>query len=89
MAQAGVVVLDEATSRLEPAAEAAVEQAFRATGATLVVIAHRLDAARRADWVLLLDGSRWLVDEHPAVLDRSDLYRRLNGEQRRARAAAD
>jgi ABC-type multidrug transport system fused ATPase/permease subunit len=75
--RAPVVVLDEATSRLEPGAERSVEDAFTSAGSTLVVIAHRLDSARRADRVLLLDGGRWLVGRHAAVLDQSAVYRRL------------
>jgi ATP-binding cassette subfamily C protein len=79
LSRAPVVVLDEAASRLDAAAELAAEAAFRGTGRTLVVIAHRLDTARRADRVLLLDGGRWELGRHAAVLGRSPLYRRLAG----------
>jgi len=60
----GVVVLDEASSRLDPATEHRLEQAVdrllaRRTG---LVIAHRLRTLQRADDVLILDSGR--VIEH-------------------------
>jgi len=55
---ASVVVLDEATSQLDLATEAVVEKAFRRRGGTLVVVAHRMSSARRAQRVLLMDGGR-------------------------------
>jgi len=53
----GLVVLDEASSRLDPATEALLERAVtclleRRTG---VVIAHRLATVERADKILILD----------------------------------
>lgn len=74
---AAVVVLDQATSRLDPALEARVENAFRERGGTLVVVAYRLDSAIRADRVLLLDGPRSAVGEHTDLLEAFESYRRL------------
>ncbi|ONI87307.1 ABC transporter [Saccharothrix sp. ALI-22-I] len=74
---ADVVILDEATSSLDPAAEAVVEQAFAARGGTLIVIAHRLSSALRADLVLLMDGGPPLLGAHTDLLDASPLYRDL------------
>jgi ABC-type multidrug transport system fused ATPase/permease subunit len=54
LSPAEVVVLDEATCHLDPAAELRAEEAFRARGTTLVVIAHRISSARRADLVLFM-----------------------------------
>lgn len=56
----GLVILDEASSRLDPATERLVAQATdrllqRRTG---LIIAHRLATIRRADIVLILDGGR-------------------------------
>ncbi|MEV0644274.1 ABC transporter ATP-binding protein [Phytomonospora sp. NPDC050363] len=53
---AGIVVLDEATCLLDPAAEERAEAAFAERPGSLVVIAHRISSARRAGAVLLLDG---------------------------------
>ncbi|MCC2274793.1 ATP-binding cassette domain-containing protein [Streptomyces sp. ET3-23] len=53
-----VLVLDEATAGLDPAAEARVLGALRAAarGRTTVVVAHRLAVARSADRIAVLDG---------------------------------
>ncbi len=61
-----VVVLDEATARMDPVTEARVEQASRAllAGRTGLVIAHRLATTERADAVAVLDGGR-LVQHGP------------------------
>jgi ATP-binding cassette, subfamily B, bacterial len=60
LADAEVLVLDEATSNLDPGTEAEVEQAVDALmeGRTVVVIAHRLSTAERADRVAVVDGGR-------------------------------
>ena len=53
---AGLVVLDEASSRLDPATEELIEQAVGRLlrGRTGVIIAHRLDTVTRADDILIL-----------------------------------
>jgi ABC-type multidrug transport system fused ATPase/permease subunit len=60
----GVVVLDEASSRLDPHTGALLEHAIDRllTDRTGIVIAHRLGTIERADEVLVLDGGR--VVEH-------------------------
>jgi ATP-binding cassette subfamily B protein len=60
----GLVVLDEASSRLDPATERHLEWALDRTlrGRTAVVIAHRLATLDRADDILILDAGR--VQEH-------------------------
>jgi ATP-binding cassette subfamily C protein len=74
---ADVVILDEAASALDPSAEAVVEQAFAARGGTLIVIAHRLSSALRADLVLLMDGGPPLLGSHNDLLAASPLYQDL------------
>ena len=56
----GVVVLDEASSRLDPATEHHVEQAVDRLlrGRTVIIIAHRLATVQRADTILILDAGR-------------------------------
>lgn len=76
---APLVILDEATCHLDPAAEAHVERAFAARGGSLLVIAHRISSALRAQRVLVLDGGRALVGTHDDLLLRSPLYRDLVG----------
>lgn len=58
LSRARFCILDEACCHLDPAAEQVAEQAFRARGGTLLVVAHRTGSAARADRVLLLDGAR-------------------------------
>lgn len=56
----GLIVLDEASSRLDPLTEARLERAIdRAlAGRTGIVIAHRLATVNRADDILILEGGR-------------------------------
>lgn len=56
----GLVILDEATARLDPATEALLERAVNKLlqGRTGLVIAHRLGTLRRADDVLILEQGR-------------------------------
>ncbi|MEP7002977.1 MAG: ABC transporter ATP-binding protein [Chloroflexota bacterium] len=60
----GLVVLDEASSRLDPATERQVEQAIDTLlhDRTAVVIAHRLATVERCDEILILEDGR--VVEH-------------------------
>ncbi|MFF3373562.1 ABC transporter ATP-binding protein [Streptomyces sp. NPDC002680] len=76
---ARVVVLDEATCHLDPAAEARAESAFAARPGTLIVIAHRIASARRARHVLLLDGEHAYLGTHKDLLAVSAGYADLAG----------
>jgi ATP-binding cassette subfamily B protein len=60
LADPAVLVLDEATSSLDPGTEALVEHAVDRLldGRTVVVIAHRLSTSERADLVGVVDGGR-------------------------------
>ena len=55
-----VLVLDEATSNLDPGTEAVVERALERLmqGRTVVVVAHRLSTVRRADRIAVVDEGR-------------------------------
>ncbi|MEU4532324.1 ATP-binding cassette domain-containing protein [Micromonospora ureilytica] len=79
LAPAPLVVLDEATCHLDPALEATVEAAFAHRPGSLVVIAHRISSALRADRVLVLDGDEPVVGTHEQLLIRSATYRVLVG----------
>ncbi len=56
----GVVILDEASSRLDPVTEQRIEHAIDKLlqNRTGIIIAHRLDTIRRADDILILEGGR-------------------------------
>lgn len=76
---ADVVVLDEATCHLHPERERQVEEAFAATGRTLVIIAHRMSSAMRADRVALLHEGTLSVGTHEQLRNESPLYADLIG----------
>ncbi|MFI7275715.1 ATP-binding cassette domain-containing protein [Streptomyces sp. NPDC049879] len=79
LSPAPLLLLDEATSGLDPAAELRAETALAARPGTLLVVAHRLSSAARADRVLLLDGVRPALGTHAGLLRESDAYRAMVG----------
>ncbi|MER6816073.1 ABC transporter ATP-binding protein [Spirillospora sp. NPDC000708] len=79
LSAAPVTILDEATCHLHPAAEARAERALAARGGTLIVIAHRISSAQRAQRVLLLDGSAPQLGTHGSLLALSPVYAELVG----------
>lgn len=56
----GLVILDEATSRLDPATEALIERAVDKLTheRTAIIVAHRLGTVQRADDILILEDGR-------------------------------
>jgi ATP-binding cassette subfamily B protein len=77
-----VLVLDEATSSLDPGTEALVEQAMRKLmrGRTTIVIAHRLSTAAQADRVAVVDGGTLCeLGTHHELLARRGRYAALFG----------
>ncbi|MBV8539928.1 MAG: ABC transporter ATP-binding protein, partial [Pseudonocardiales bacterium] len=79
LSPARVVILDEATCHLDPIAEARAENAFTERHGTLVVIAHRISSAMRADRILLMDGADAILGSHEQLLARCALYADLVG----------
>jgi ATP-binding cassette, subfamily B, bacterial len=68
LADPAVLILDEATGALDPATEAQVAAGYEAVmaGRTTIIITHRLDLARRADRVLVLERGR-IVEQGTAA----------------------
>ncbi|WP_449334071.1 ATP-binding cassette domain-containing protein [Streptomyces flavalbus] len=79
LSPAPLLLLDEATCHLDPASEARAEEALARRPGTLLLVAHRLSTATRADRVLVLDGTRADHGTHTDLLARSPLYRDLTG----------
>ncbi|QAY75746.1 ABC transporter ATP-binding protein [Sphingosinicella sp. BN140058] len=81
LADAPILVLDEATSSLDSDSEALIQQAIERllVGRTAIVIAHRLSTVRALDRILVFDQGRIVEDgTHEALLARKDgSYRRM------------
>jgi ATP-binding cassette subfamily B protein len=81
LADPGLLVLDEATSNLDPVTELAVDRAVEALaeGRTMVVVAHRLSSAERADRVAVIDGGRLAeLGSHAELVAAGGRYARLH-----------
>jgi ATP-binding cassette subfamily B protein len=80
LADPALLVLDEATSSLDPGTEALVEGAVDRLleGRTVVVIAHRLSTSERADMVGVVDGGRLVeLGTHADLVAAGGPYSRL------------
>ena len=80
LADPEIIVLDEATSNLDPETEVKVEGALRALldGRTSIVIAHRLRSAERADRVVMVDAGEIIAEgTHDQLVEASNSYREL------------
>ncbi len=79
-ADPAVVILDEATAELDPTAAARTERHLASAlgGRTVLTIAHRLDAAARADRVVVMDaGSVVAAGPHAELLAQEGTYAAL------------
>ena len=77
----GLLVLDEATSAVDPETETALERALErlAIGRTTVSVAHRLSTAERSDLVLVFDDGRIAErGTHTELLERGGIYAGLH-----------
>jgi ATP-binding cassette subfamily B protein len=75
-----VLVLDEATSNLDPGTEKIVEAALEALmrGRSVIVVAHRLTTVQRADAIAVVDHAQ-VVEHgtHAELMSRQGHYARL------------
>ena len=84
---APVILLDEATSSLDPENEVLIQQAISALveNKTVIVIAHRLQSVCNADQIVVLkDGEVYEAGDHEGLLKMNGLYAKLWKEQNSA-----
>lgn len=77
---APLLILDEATSNLDPVQEALLQEAIECLihGRTVLVIAHRLNTVCRADQILVMAGGRVVeAGSHATLMRGGGLYRTL------------
>jgi ATP-binding cassette subfamily B protein len=81
LADAPILILDEATSSLDSESEVLIQEAMERlmTGRTTLVIAHRLSTVRALDRLLVFDRGRIVEEGRHEALVRLDggIYRRL------------
>jgi ATP-binding cassette subfamily B protein len=86
-----ILVLDEATSSIDPRTEARLQAALEKLieGRTAIVIAHRLQTIVRADHIIVIEDGR-VVEEgrHEELLAKGGVYAKLYGIQMAAAEAA-
>tara|TARA_Y100000741_G_scaffold63757_3_gene45563 strand:- start:2860 stop:4701 length:1842 start_codon:yes stop_codon:yes gene_type:complete len=80
LADPGLLVLDEATSSVDPETETVLEHALErlAEGRTTISVAHRLSTAERSDLVLVFDHGN-LVEQgpHDVLKENGGVYNKL------------
>jgi ATP-binding cassette subfamily B protein len=87
VADPDLLVLDEATSAVDPATEQRLTRALDTLtdGRTTLTIAHRLSTAERADEVLVVDAGRVVQrGSHAELVDAEGPYARLHASWRRS-----
>jgi ATP-binding cassette subfamily B protein len=76
-----IMILDEATSSVDPASETLIQHAIERifTGRTLIVIAHRLSTIRKCNQILVLDhGEVMEMGSHEELLAKRGRYFELH-----------
>jgi ATP-binding cassette, subfamily B, bacterial HlyB/CyaB len=82
--QPRIIIFDEATSALDPESEAIVIRNLEAIahGRTTIIISHRLQTIRMADFIVVMDrGSAVDIGRHDDLIGRNLIYRQLWAQQ--------
>ena len=81
-----VLILDDSTSAVDTATDAAIRQGLRATlpGTTKLIIAQRISSVEDADMIVVLDNGRIsAVGKHQQLLASNSIYREVYEQQTR------
>ena len=77
---APILILDEATAALDPESERSIQRTLDSIreNRSCLLIAHRLSAIEKADYIFVLDnGSLVEAGTHPQLLEQGGVYARL------------
>ena len=80
MKDAPIVILDEATAKVDPESEQELTNAIEALTKekTIIMIAHRLKTVRHADNILVIDGGKIVLSgPHEQLMQQGGIYRRF------------
>ena len=82
---ADILILDEATSSLDPLVEREIAESVASLHGqvTTIIVSHRLGLVRDCDEIWVMEGAK-IVDRgsHAHLMEHCDLYRRMVGVQR-------
>ena len=87
MKDAPIIILDEATSSVDPENEQALLSAIQelTKDKTLISIAHRLSTVRNADQIIVIDQGRVVQQgKHNELLQKDGIYRKFLSLRTRA-----
>ncbi len=80
----GIVLLDEATSNLDACAEQSTNQAVHTLlkGNTVIMVTHKIDSARDADQIILLDGGKAAeIGTYAELMNKNGMFRSMHEKQ--------
>ncbi|MCM3744271.1 ABC transporter ATP-binding protein/permease [Sporosarcina luteola] len=85
-----ILILDDSTSALDVKTENALWEALKGEAATMLVVTQKVQTARGADQILLLDEGKVVgYGTHADLMEQSALYRKIAESQSEEEVGAD